>query len=76
MRTPDASTPQRAAECNQRSFLLVCGYLAIRRRSIALHQACMVATVVTSCVFLASYVTYHAAVGSVRFQGQGWILPG
>ena len=28
-----------------------------------------------SVVFLASYLTYHAQVGSVKFQSQGWIRP-
>ncbi len=28
-----------------------------------------------STVFLVSYVLYHLKVGSVRFQGQGWIRP-
>jgi len=28
-----------------------------------------------STAFLVSYVIYHLQVGSVRFQGQGWIRP-
>ncbi len=28
-----------------------------------------------SVVFLVSYIIYHLQVGSVRFQGQGWIRP-
>jgi len=35
----------------------------------------MISAVVTSSVFLISYVYYHAHVGSVRFQGQGWSRP-
>jgi uncharacterized membrane protein YozB (DUF420 family) len=31
----------------------------------------MLAALVTSTVFLVSYLVYHARVGSVRFQGQG-----
>lgn len=31
----------------------------------------MIAAAVTSAVFLVSYLTYHARVGSVRFAGQG-----
>ena len=31
----------------------------------------MLAAASTSAVFLASYLTYHALVGSVRFTGQG-----
>lgn len=33
----------------------------------------MIAASVTSALFLASYVTYHAKVGSVRFPGLGFI---
>lgn len=32
----------------------------------------MIAAVVTSGVFLACYLYYHAHVGSVHFPGQGW----
>jgi uncharacterized membrane protein YozB (DUF420 family) len=31
----------------------------------------MIAALCTSALFLASYLVYHAQVGSVRFQGQG-----
>ena len=57
------------------AVLLATGYAAIRQRKIDLHRACMIATVVTSCVFLTSYLIYHSQVGSIRFQGQGWIRP-
>ena len=35
----------------------------------------MIAAVVTSSVFLVSYLYYHAHVGSVHFAGQGWSRP-
>ena len=35
----------------------------------------MIAAVVTSSLFFASYVYYHAHVGSVHFQGQGISRP-
>jgi uncharacterized membrane protein YozB (DUF420 family) len=35
----------------------------------------MIAAVATSSLFLASYLYYHAHVGSVRFPGQGWVRP-
>lgn len=47
----------------------------IRRGQIAAHRALMIAAVCTSSLFLVSYVWYHAHVGSVRFQGQGWSRP-
>ena len=47
----------------------------IRRGKIELHRALMIAAVCTSSLFLVSYLWYHAHVGSVRFQGQGWSRP-
>jgi uncharacterized membrane protein YozB (DUF420 family) len=43
----------------------------IRRGNVALHRALMIAAVVTSSLFFASYVYYHAHVGSVHFPGHG-----
>jgi putative membrane protein len=55
--------------------LLAGGYLAIRHRRVRLHRACMAAAFLTSLLFLASYLTYHAYAGTTRFLGQGWIRP-
>src|SRR5262249_59425838 len=51
--------------------LLLLGYRAIRRLQIERHRALMLSAAATSTVFLASYITYHAHVGSMRFSGQG-----
>jgi uncharacterized membrane protein YozB (DUF420 family) len=51
-------------------FLLV-GWRFIRRGEIGRHRACMISALVTSALFLVSYVVYHANVGSVPFQGRG-----
>src|SRR3989454_5180726 len=56
--------------------LLVAGWIAIRRRRIAVHRACMLAACVASALFLVSYVVYHALAGSRPFAGQGWIRAG
>lgn len=53
------------------ALLLAAGYLCIRARRITAHACCMVAACATSLLFLASYLAYHAQVGSVRFQGTG-----
>jgi uncharacterized membrane protein YozB (DUF420 family) len=53
--------------------LLLVGYIAIRRRRVAAHRACMVAALVCSAAFLTSYLYYHFHVGSVRFQGTGGV---
>lgn len=57
------------------AILLLSGYCFIRRRKVTAHRACMVAAFLTSTAFLISYLIYHARVGSVPFQGQGWIRP-
>jgi putative membrane protein len=51
--------------------LLVTGYILIRRGRIAQHRAVMIAAFCTSAIFLVSYVTYHAQIGSKHFPGQG-----
>ncbi len=33
----------------------------------------MLAALCTSALFLVSYLVYHFEVGSVRFEGQGWV---
>lgn len=43
----------------------------IKRRRITAHKACMITAFVVSMAFLASYLTYHVQVGSVRFRGVG-----
>ena len=57
------------------AVLLLIGRKLIARRRMAAHRAVMIAAVVSSSLFLISYLYYHAHVGSVRFQGQGWARP-
>jgi len=72
-RQPSALPAANAALNATSALLLAAGYLAIRRRNVAAHRACMLAAFGTSCLFLISYVTYHYRVGSVSFEGHGWI---
>src|SRR4051812_49593222 len=66
--------PALNATLNATSFLLlVTGYYFIRRRQWRIHRAFMIAALITSALFLTSYVIYHAQVGSVPFRGTGWI---
>jgi putative membrane protein len=51
--------------------LLTAGYLAIRRRRVAVHRACMLAAFAVSTLFLVSYVVYHVQAGSRPFTGVG-----
>ncbi len=55
--------------------LLCAGYLFIRRRRIKAHQMCMTAAFGVSVLFLVSYLTLHAKVGSTSFTGVGWVRP-
>ena len=55
--------------------LLIAGYLCIRSKRITAHACCMVAASAVSLLFFASYLAYHAQVGSVRFQGTGAVRP-
>jgi uncharacterized membrane protein YozB (DUF420 family) len=57
------------------AVLLACGYVAIRKRKIAVHKAFMISAFTVSSVFLISYLWYHYRVGHVAFQGRGWIRP-
>jgi putative membrane protein len=55
------------------AVLLAAGYVAIRRKQVHVHRACMVAAFITSVVFLASYLTYHYQVGTTRFPAAGGV---
>jgi uncharacterized membrane protein YozB (DUF420 family) len=67
--------PINAALNGASAVLITAGRLLIARGKISLHRACMIAAVVTSSFFLASYLYYHAHVRSVHFPGQGWVRP-
>lgn len=51
--------------------LLVVGWILIRSGRRAAHRRVMIAAFTSSTIFLASYLIYHAQVGSVRFPGTG-----
>jgi protein SCO1/2/putative membrane protein len=60
------------------ALLLSIGYLAIRRRWIALHKTCMLTALGVSVLFLTSYLYYHFAVKNgepTPFTGTGWVRP-
>ncbi len=71
-----AYLPALNAILNGASAVLVAtAHAQIHRGRIAAHRALMIAAVCTSSLFLISYLWYHAHVGSVHFQGQGWSRP-
>jgi len=68
--------PALNASLNGTSAVLLCaGCFFIRRRRIAAHRACMLLALLTSALFLASYLVYHYHVGSVPYRGGGWTRP-
>jgi putative membrane protein len=58
-------------------LLLVVGYVAIKRRFVAVHKASMLAALLVSAVFLASYLYYHIGmgVGATRFADRNPTAP-
>lgn len=62
------------------AVLLTLGWLAIKGRGPwaasgrreGTHKALMLSAFGVSTVFLASYLEYHARVGSIAFAGTGW----
>lgn len=64
--------PTLNATLNAISFVwLVGGYMAVRSGRVNLHRTCMFGAVITSCIFLTSYVIYHYHAGSKPFEGTG-----
>jgi len=68
----DSVLPHINAALNALSFLLlVAAFYQIRRGDVQMHRRLMLSALAVSCLFLVSYVAYHAQHGSVRFTGQG-----
>jgi len=64
--------PKLNAILNTTAFLLLLGgWWAIKRGRRQLHPKLMTGALISSIVFLASYLTYHAVVGVTRYPGEG-----
>lgn len=50
---------------------LVAGYVAIRKKKIAVHRVLMVSAFASSALFLVGYLTYHFVHGDTKFTGVG-----
>jgi uncharacterized membrane protein YozB (DUF420 family) len=62
--------PALIASLNAASaVLLLVGRSLIMRGKLAAHRACMIAAVVSSGLFLACYLYFHARVGDIHFLG-------
>lgn len=57
------------------AIFILTGYVLIRRGRRELHKRCMLTALVTSSLFLVSYVVYHANAGSRPFPGTGIARP-
>ncbi len=57
------------------SIFMIVGYIFIRRNNMVAHRKCMTGAVISSGLFLTSYVIYHAMAGSTEFTGQGIVRP-
>lgn len=57
------------------AILLTIGYRFIRKGNVSAHRKCQVSALVTSSLFLISYVVYHAYHGDTKFPGQGIVRP-
>src|SRR6267378_572372 len=52
---------------------LTAGFIAIRKRRINVHRRFMVAAIISSALFLITYIVYHNAHGDTPFQGTGFV---
>src|SRR5882672_8134743 len=57
------------------ALLLLAGFRFIRQGKIQAHRNCQVTAVLTSTLFLTSYLTYHYYHGATKFAGQGLVRP-
>ena len=57
------------------SICLLAGYVAVRRGQLDRHRSLMLGAVGASALFLASYLVYHAQVGSVPYPLHDWTRP-
>ena len=73
-----ADLPALNASLNATATVFIAaGWYLIRRGHWRQHIACMIAAVLTSTLFLISYLTYHYARGgqATKFSGEGLLRP-
>lgn len=57
------------------TIFLSLGFYFIRRQKVALHRNCMVGALVSSTLFLACYLYYHAHAGRTVFKEPASVRP-
>ena len=65
--TANAALNAAAAAC------LIVGFVFIARKNVPAHRAAMLTAFGLSSLFLVGYLIHHVQVGSVPFQGTGWV---
>ncbi|MEO0479368.1 MAG: DUF420 domain-containing protein [Planctomycetota bacterium] len=62
------------AALNLLAFVTICfGLVAIKQRKEELHKKLMLTAFGFSAVFLVCYLVYHYQVGSVEYEGEGFL---
>lgn len=68
--------PKINASLNGLSALfLLLGFIFVKNKNILFHRISMGLASLTSVLFLACYLYYHAYAGHVKFSGMGWVRP-
>ena len=57
------------------ALLIILGFVLIRQGAWTGHALCMCLAMISSTLFLISYLTFHFFHGSTPFAGQGFIRP-
>ena len=57
------------------AVMLTLGYINIRRGREEIHKRFMLAALVSSALFLTSYLIYHWNVGSIGYPFEDWTKP-
>ncbi len=57
------------------AVLLVCAFVAIKKKNSALHERLMKSAIFLSCVFLVMYVAYHMTSDPTPYGGTGFMRP-
>ena len=57
------------------TIFLIAGFIYIKRGDWQTHMKMMWSAFAFSALFLVSYLIFHYLVGSVGFEGTGWIRP-
>ncbi|MFO8029044.1 MAG: DUF420 domain-containing protein [Cyclonatronaceae bacterium] len=57
------------------TIFLLTGFYFIRKKNVEAHMRMMWSAFIVSALFIISYLIFHYHVGSVGYDGTGWIRP-